>query len=234
MRFIPLASSSKGNAYLVESSGIAPPLLIECGIPISKLREKLNFGLSRLAGCLVSHEHGDHAKACKDLLNMGVDCWMSEGTARELKAYPHHRLYTLHAYTNIKIGEWKIIPFPLEHDAAEPLGFFIDDGKEALLFISDTAYVQNRFAGVTILAIECNNIEEILSEKISKGHIPTVVGRRMRRNHMSLNRVISMIKANDMSLCREIHLLHLSDSNSDEKRMIKEVQEVTGVPVYAA
>jgi hypothetical protein len=100
--------------------------------------------------------------------------------------------------------------------------------------VSDTAYVKNRFVGVTILAIECNNIEEILSRNIVQGNIPAVVGRRVRRNHMNLGRVIDMLKANDLSQCREIWLLHLSDGNSDEARMIREVQEATGVPCYAA
>ena len=54
--FTSLASSSKGNAYVIKAPGIAP-LLIEAGIPIKSIREKLNFGLTGLAGCLISHEH---------------------------------------------------------------------------------------------------------------------------------------------------------------------------------
>lgn len=59
MKFTSLASSSKGNAYLVQSDGLAP-LLIEAGIPIKQIREKLyahGVSLSDLAGCLLSHEH---------------------------------------------------------------------------------------------------------------------------------------------------------------------------------
>ena len=56
MKFTPIASSSRGNCYIVEAEG-NKPLLIEAGIPIKKIREALNFGLSNLAGCLISHEH---------------------------------------------------------------------------------------------------------------------------------------------------------------------------------
>lgn len=56
VKFKPIASSSKGNCYIVEAEG-SKPLLLEAGIPIKKIREALNFGLSNLAGCLISHEH---------------------------------------------------------------------------------------------------------------------------------------------------------------------------------
>jgi phosphoribosyl 1,2-cyclic phosphodiesterase len=233
MNFTPIASSSKGNAYLLESPGVEP-LLIEAGIPIKQLREKLHFGLSGLAGCLISHEHGDHSKAVKDLLKAGVDCYMSPGTARVLGVEGHHRITTLRSGINIQIGEWNILPFPLQHDAAEPLGFLVgyyDVGyNHRFLFIPDTGFVKNRFTGVNLLAIECNHLEEKLSQNILNGSIPAVAGKRTRRNHMSLERVITMLKSNDLSRCREIYLLHLSNGNSDEKKMIQVVQEATGIP----
>jgi len=233
MNFTPIASSSKGNAYLLESEGVEP-LLIEAGIPIKQLREKLHFGLSGLAGCLVSHEHGDHSRAVKDLLKTGVDCYMSTGTAKSLGVENHHRTNIFKSsYSMEQIGSWGVFTFPLEHDAAEPTGFFIacKNDDDRCLFVPDTGFLKNRFNGITILCIECNNIEGLLSKNIIEGHIPAVVGHRVRRSHMSLERVVTMLKANDLSLCRQIYLLHLSDTNSSEKIMRKKVQEATGVPV---
>lgn len=236
MKFTSLASSSKGNAYLLQAEGTLP-LLLEAGLPIKRLREKLrNHGvsLSDLAGCLVSHEHGDHSKAVKDLLRAGVDIWMSEATAIRLGSIEHHRL---HAISNsmFAISGWIVRPFDLEHDAADPKGFYIGyPGEGYLLFIPDTSYVENRFDGITMIAVECNNISEILSKNILQGNIPSVAGRRIRRNHMNLENLKSFLLANDLSRCREIWLLHLSEGNSDEARMIKEVQEITGVPVHVA
>ena len=234
MNFRSFGSSSKGNCYLVESDGVAP-LLLECGIPIKRIRERLDFGLSGLAGCLVSHEHGDHSKAIKDLLKAGVDCWMSEGTAKALGVENHHRINLTEKDKGFMVGPWRVGHFPLEHDAAQPEGFYIEGPDYVtLLFIPDTAFVKSRFLGVNILAIEANNIEEILSRNIVEGNIPAVVGRRVRRSHMSLERVIAMLKANDLSRCREIHLLHLSDGNSDENEMRRRVQEATGIATYIA
>jgi phosphoribosyl 1,2-cyclic phosphodiesterase len=127
---------------------------------------------------------------------------------------------------------WEIRTFKLEHDAEQPIGFFIRHETEAFLFIPDTAFVENRFEGITMIAVECNNISEILSKNILEGHIPAIVGKRVRRNHMSLENLIAMLNANDLSRCRAIYLMHLSDGNSDERRMKQEIQEATGIPTY--
>ena len=232
--FKPIASSSKGNAYILESVGI-PPLLIECGIPMIRLRQEIGLlQLTSLAGCLISHRHMDHARAVKDLMKSGIDVWTSKETAQDLGLIGHHRQYFLDTGERHVIEGWTVLPFDLHHDVPTH-GFLISDHEDdVLLFVPDTAYVRNRFSHIGILAIECNNIEEIVTENIIKGYLPKVVGHRVRRNHMSLQRVISMITANDLSRCRQIWLLHLSDGNSDEERMIREVQRVTGVPVYVA
>jgi phosphoribosyl 1,2-cyclic phosphodiesterase len=231
MRFIPLVSSSRGNAYIVQDDGV-PPLLLEAGLPIKQLRNKLRehkISLSNLAGCLISHEHLDHSKAVKDLLRAGVDCWMSMGTGIECEVTISHRLHIV-GNNLFWIDGWSVQSFDLEHDAVEPKGFFIGHGNERLLFIADTGFVKNRFNGVTLIAVECNNIAELLSKNIQEGNIPAIVGKRVRRNHMSLENLKVLLMANDLSRCREIWLLHLSDGNSDERRMIKEIQEATGIP----
>jgi phosphoribosyl 1,2-cyclic phosphodiesterase len=234
MKFTPLASSSSGNAYLVESPGVAP-LLLECGLPIKKLREKLSFGITGLAGCLVSHSHGDHSKAVKDLLKAGVDVWTSKETAAALGVADHHRIHAIESEKEFVVNGFWIIPFDLHHDVPCQ-GFLIDapDG-ERLLFVPDTEFVTNRFKRVTVLAIECNHEAGILSGNIVNGEVPAVLGRRIRRNHLSLSVVKDFILANNMQkTLREIHLIHLSNSNSDEARFRREIQEITGVPVYIA
>jgi len=235
MKFTSLASSSRGNAYIVQDDGV-PPLLLEAGLPIKQLRDKLRdhgVSLSDLAGCLISHEHGDHSKAIKDLLIKGVDCYMSRGTSDALDVWGHHRVHPLFKDMTEGVGAWRVMVFPLEHDAKEPIGFLIAHGNERLLFIPDTSFIENRFQGITMISVECNNIAEIMSQNIQEGNIPVVVGRRIRRHHMNLENLIMMLKANDLSKCRIIFLMHLSDGNSDERRMIKEVQAATGIPTEA-
>jgi phosphoribosyl 1,2-cyclic phosphodiesterase len=236
MKFTSFASSSRGNAYLLQAEGAAP-LLLEAGLPIGRLRDKLRehgISLSDLGGCLVSHEHMDHAKAVKDLLKAGVDCYMSAGTAKALDVLNHHRiqLFTDKILEWFIPHRWFITKFELEHDAEDPIGFYISSYGEKLLFIPDTSYIKNRFHGITMIAVECNNVSELLSKNILDGHIPAIVGKRVRRSHMSLENLITMLKANDLSRCRAIFLTHLSDGNSDEVRMKLEIQQAVGIPVY--
>ena len=160
MQFISFASSSRGNCYLLKSND-AQPLLIEAGLPIKQLRDKLRehgISLSNLAGCLVSHEHMDHSKAVKDLLLHGVDCYMSKGTAETLEVDYHHRVHPLYLDMTEGIQLWRAIPFPMEHDATEPFGFFIRHEKETLLFIPDTSYILNRFQNLLSLLASMSHL----------------------------------------------------------------------------
>ena len=73
-----LASGSSGNCYLLETE--KETLIIECGIRYRDILKGLNFDLNKVVGCLISHEHGDHSKAINEIMNAGIDVYMSVGT----------------------------------------------------------------------------------------------------------------------------------------------------------
>jgi phosphoribosyl 1,2-cyclic phosphodiesterase len=229
MEMHTLASGSSGNAYLVTDG--TTELLIEAGLPFRQIREGLDFGLSRIAGCLVSHEHGDHAKAVKDLLKAGVDCHMSFGTARALGVLDSHRFQPINYRDSFRIGSWTVLPFDTVHDAAEPMGFLLASQGLKLLFATDTAYIRYRFAGLTHLMVECNYDLDVLKTNVIAGVVDHELKRRTLRSHMSLETLKGFLKANDLRAVRQIWLLHLSGDNSDAERFKTEVQRLTGKPV---
>lgn len=55
MKIKAIASSSKGNSYIVELFGEI--LLLEAGVSLSKLRKASGFIVSSAVGCLISHGH---------------------------------------------------------------------------------------------------------------------------------------------------------------------------------
>lgn len=57
---------------------------------------------------------------------------------------------------------------------------------------------------------------------------------RLLQSHFSLENVKEFLKANDLSQCRNIVLLHLSERNSSAPRMIKEIEELTGIKTSVA
>jgi phosphoribosyl 1,2-cyclic phosphodiesterase len=73
---------------------------------------------------------------------------------------------------------------------------------------------------------------EILKDNIITGKVDPALGKRILRNHMSLKTALEFLKANDLSKLQEIHILHTSDTNSNAAMFKKEIQKITGKPVY--
>lgn len=226
MKLITIASGSKGNSYLLETEDGS--LLIEAGIPINRIKKALGFNFTNIQGCLVTHEHKDHAYAIKDVAGLGIDVYASEGTFKAIDNKSHRYIKISHRKA-IKIGVFNLLPFNTEHDALEPLGFLIEYKDKRLLFATDTFYLRYRFNNLTHIAIECNYIKEVMEERLNKGLIQISRVSRTLKSHMSLENLIEFLKSNDMTRVEEIHLLHLSDDNSIMDKIIKEVEKVTGI-----
>lgn len=240
MRFQPLASSSSGCAYLVQAPG-ADDLLIDAGLPFRQLQRLMNFRTSTLAGVLVSHSHGDHCRGVSDLIKTGVNAYASPETwgAMERDA----RLWGCLAYRRrvlspeiwVEVGSWRVLGLPAVHDAPGTLSFLIDapDGGR-LFYVTDSAYTPYRAGGLTHIAVEANWSEMKTRERLREGSLPVDRYRRTSSNHMSIERAIEMLLANDLSQVEEIWLLHLSDDNSDEREFTRRVQQATGKRVCVA
>jgi phosphoribosyl 1,2-cyclic phosphodiesterase len=228
----PLASSSKGNCYHVTDGMTA--LLLEAGIRYKDIQRALNFQVSSIAGCLISHEHGDHGKAAADVIKAGIDVYASQGTLDAL-GLSGHRAKSIKAKQQFQIGTWTILPFDVQHDVAEPLGFLLANRTgDKLVFATDTYYIRYRFQGLTHIMVECNYSLRILDENIAAGRVPAVMKKRLLKSHFSLEHVKDFLRANDLSKVQEIWLLHLSDNNSDAALFKHEIQELTGKPVWVA
>lgn len=232
IEIIPLASGSHGNCYRVTDG--RTPMLLEAGINYKKIQRLLNFTASEIAGCLVSHEHQDHCNAIRDMMKAGIDCYMSNGTAEVLGIFGH-RVHIIRTKQQFELGTWTVLPFETQHDAEDPLGFLlVNQDGEKLLYATDTYYVRYRFEGLTHLMIECNYSADILQKNVARGNVSLSRVKRIIQSHFSLQNVKEFLKANDLSKVQEIWLLHLSDGNSDEARFKREIQELTGKPVYVA
>lgn len=187
----------------------------------------------RLVLSLMDTDHADHSRAAKDIMKATVDIYTSQGTADALKLNGH-RLHIIKAHQQFKVGSWTILPFDTIHDAPEPLGFILSNGKEKILYVTDTCYIPYRFKGLTHVLVECNYATDILNRNRNDGTIDVEMKRWIVKNHMSLATVKEFLLANDLSRVREIHLLHLSDRNSDADRIKREIQGITGKEVYVA
>jgi len=155
-----------------------------------------------------------------DLIKSGLPVYMSQGTAEALELEPVAEIRHGAQFT---VGSIDVVPFDTFHDAAEPLGFLFKsriDG-DVLAFATDTVNLAYQFPGVNILAIEANYDREILdrSEKL-----PDKVRHRITNSHLEIGTLCNYLRTLDLSQCREIYLLHLSDAMSNEGRFIYQVR----------
>ncbi|HEX3038183.1 MAG TPA: MBL fold metallo-hydrolase [Oscillospiraceae bacterium] len=233
-----IGSGSSGNCYKISDGKTA--LLLECGLPLKKIKAGCDWSLADISGCFITHEHGDHIKSANDLMKSGIDVYMTKGTAITGKVETY-RLKLLNQdgvdtignpyYHTVQIGTFSVKPFMVHHDAAEPVGYLIESKAtgEKLLFVTDTFYIDYTFTGLTHIMCEANFSDETLADADNDPRRS-----RLRRSHMSIGNCIKMLQANDLTQCAEIWLIHLSSSNGDAEEFKQRVQAATGCVVKVA
>lgn len=232
MRLKIIGSSSAGNAYVLYNGTEA--LLIEAGVRMKKIKEAMNFDLSGIVGCLISHEHGDHSKAVKDVLTSGIDVYSSYGTMKALGVEKHHRAHSVDNQP-FRIGGYTVMTFDVKHDCADPVGFLIDHEETGLiLFLTDSYFVPYTFPGLKNVIVEANFDQDLLDERVAAGRTHGFLRERIMSSHMSLETCKDLLRSNDLTQVNNIVLIHLSDSNSDEARFKREVYAETGKTVIVA
>lgn len=234
-------SGSSGNGYLIDDG--RTQLMIECGIPLKKVQKSMRFDFSKIVGCLISHEHRDHCKHLPQLLDStSIDFFATSGTFKAMSEDPvlhihandYYRFHQLKYRVTQKIGTWYVTPFEVQHDVEEPCGFLIDNtAGDRLVFITDSYYSRYQFPNVTHMMIEANYSKDIIDETMTSG-FDLKRKTRLLESHFDFERTLEFIKTNRSNRLQEIWLLHLSDSNSNEREFKEETQRVTGVPVFVA
>lgn len=222
-----IATGSKGNFYILEAG--EEILLLECGIPIKEIKKALNFDLSKVVGCLLSHSHNDHCKAIEEVLKF-TDVFTSKGTKEELQERFNINRHCFEIEHNkpFEIGNFMIVPFNTQHDTKEPLGFLIhhkDIGT--VLFATDTYYLKYKFRNIDYALIECNYSEDVLED------LPAYRA-RLLKSHMSLENLKETLKTWDLSKTKKIILIHMSDAHGNSEKFINEINKLTGVETILA
>jgi phosphoribosyl 1,2-cyclic phosphodiesterase len=209
-------------------------LVIEAGVRFLEVKKALDFNVRKIVGCIITHEHGDHAKYAMDYLKAGIPVLCSVGTQVKIST---GLLQPYHCYHGKKftLGNFQIMPFDIQHDAAEPFGFIIkhpETGK--VLFLTDSHYSEYTFKGLNQIIVEANYSEEILQHNIDHGKIDPSMRKRLETSHMSLKTCVELLKANDLTEVLNIVLIHLSRGNSNANQFLTEVIATTGKRVYVA
>ena len=217
-------------------------LLLEAGLNWTEILKALPNGLRGIQACLITHEHKDHCKSASYLFRYGVHTLLSAGTLNEiLRTDKKARLTALNRVQVVKAGEaiylpsFTVMAVQAAHDAVEPIAFLIrhDPTGETVLYATDTYMLPNKYPGINHWIVECNYVTAKAEELLSKPEKAPLYERLMR-SHLSLDRLVEALKANDLRWTRTIVLIHISDERGDSDLMRETVQKTTGVRTVAA
>lgn len=221
IKFCNLYSGSSGNSTYISYNNTH--ILIDAGVSCQKIIKglaEIDITLDAIDAILITHEHSDHTKGlttiCKKF-NTPVyatqKTW-SQMSSLKLPDYNHVIFNTNEDFT---IGDLKIHPFSIPHDAIEPSAFSIIADNKKITIATDighiTEKIYNQLVGSDILLLEANYDPSTLTY----GHYPYFLKKRILSDigHLSNESASKIIKKlYDETGIKNIILGHLSKENN--------------------
>ncbi len=219
MRFASLASGSEGNALIVESGRTR--VMLDCGLGLRETLSRLSrlfLSPEDISGILVTHEHEDHASGVvRFARKFGIPVWLTHGTFRsDEAAYSGLKISLIEGYQRFGIGDVEMEPFPVPHDAREPVQFVFGNGATRLGVITDagssTAHIETMLSGCDSLVLECNHDTEMLARS---AYPPMLIKRISGRfGHLDNESASRLLLRLDQSRLQHVIAAHLSQKNN--------------------
>lgn len=218
-KFCNLYSGSSGNCSFLETDNTR--ILVDCGVSSKKIEEALNsidVSAKNIDAIVISHEHSDHVKGlsvfCKKYdIPIYANSKTFDNINQDLTARKHVEFKSNEKF---EIGDIKVVPFSIPHDAADPCGFNFYHDKDKVSIATDIGHIDNtilhNLAGSSLLLLESNYEPDIL--KCSK--YPYELKRRILGpyGHLSNEEAGNAITALAKSGVSNIMLGHLSEQNN--------------------
>ena len=241
MRVLPIASSSKANAYLVEHEDAI--ILIDCGLSCKELKARLKAQTGEAGVCdkisaiLITHSHSDHVAGLPVFLkHYDVPIYANFMTAESIIAeykVPEESFVCFENGQRFPIGPFEIQPFSIPHDTADPVGYLVSAGEKKYFHATDIGTpldsIGVKLAEADIATIESNHDPVLLR---ASGRPPSLIQRIAGpRGHLSNDDAAELVMKFASSRLRQINLAHLSqDCNAPHiaERTMKEALNSIG------
>ena len=205
---------------MVEADGTR--LLVDCGFGIrdtlSRLA-RLAVPPESIAAIVVTHEHSDHIGGVAAFAGrFETPVWLTFGTlsavAERFAGLP--RVCGFDSHDVFAIGGIEVRPFPVPHDAREPVQFVLSDGRWRLGVLTDlgvsTAHVEASLSGCDALVLECNHDRDMLAN----GDYPYPLKQRIsgKFGHLDNDTAAALLSRLDNSRLKHLFAAHLSQQNN--------------------
>lgn len=231
MRFASLGSGSKGNATLVEWRDTC--LMIDCGFSIRDTTQrlaKLGKTPQDIDAILVTHEHSDHWKGVVPLASkFSIDVYVTAGCLRSKKAgdkvFPFH---IIDSHSVFEIGDIKVTPVPVPHDAREPVQFLFNSEQHQLGILTDvgslTPHIEAQYARCDGLLIEANHDLDMLYA----GSYPEFLKDRVAGpwGHLNNHQTATLLSLIDQQQMQQLVIGHISEKNNTLEKVKSAVEGV--------
>ncbi len=233
MRFALLGSGSEGNALVVQASGTS--VLLDCGFSLSETVARLaRLGLDpqALNGIVVTHEHGDHISGVARLARkFSIPVWLTHGTLRtQAAAFATLPITEINTHDAFAVGEVEVQPFPVPHDAGEPVQFVFGDGAKRLGVLTDAGHasphIEATLNGCDALVLECNHDTGMLADGDYPYRLKQRVGGRF--GHLNNDDAAALLGRLDNGRLQHIVAAHLSSKNNRPELAIQALSGALG------
>lgn len=224
MRFASLGSGSEGNGLLVQAGSTC--VMIDCGFGVRDAASRLarhGVGPEQVSAILVTHEHADHVGGVPAFAaRHGIPVWATFGTLQAASARfdGFEGVYGFDSHDCFAVGDLEIRPFPVPHDAREPVQFVVSDGVHRLGVLTDigtsTPYVEASLSGCDALVLECNHDRDLLAGS----DYPFMLKQRIagRFGHLHNGAAAEILTRIDTSRLKHVVAAHLSQQNNTPDR----------------
>lgn len=224
MRFASLGSGSRGNATLIEHAGTR--LLLDCGFAARETERRLRqlqVEPDTLDAILVTHEHQDHIRGVGPLARRyRLPVWITHGTYRRERCgeLPDCRLIHSHQ-PSFEIGAIGVQPYPVPHDAREPVQYVFSAGPHRLGILTDsgmiTPHIEQVLEGCSALLLEFNHDSVMLAN----GPYPPALQRRVggRLGHLNNEQSLELLATLDHAGLQRLVVGHVSEKNNHPQRV---------------
>ncbi len=219
MQLCVLGSGSSGNCTYIGTTN--SHLLLDLGFGARSIRrrfEEAALSLDKIQALVLTHGHSDHVAGAAAFANeLGIPVFMNKGTREEVPGLRDvGRWECFEAGQSFSIGDIRVHPFAVNHDAAQPVAFRFSSGGVAGAVVTDlgelSTPVTKHLRGCDWLILESNHDEEML--KI--GDYPWFLKQRLlgKKGHLS-NQALSHFLAEDFDgSAAHLFLAHLSRNNN--------------------
>jgi phosphoribosyl 1,2-cyclic phosphodiesterase len=233
LRFASLGSGSSGNALVVESG--TTRVMMDCGFSIAETKtrlERLGLTPSLITGLVVTHEHDDHMGGVAAFSKRyAIPVYLTRGCAQWLPPdFPAVLVKIIDSHTAFAIDAVAVEPFPVPHDAREPVQYVFGDGAVRVGVVTDlgtvTHHVVEKLSGCQALVIECNHDLDLLMS----GPYPESLKQRVagRFGHLCNRDAGHLVAALERSKLRHIIAAHLSQQNNKPALAVQALSGAVG------